>query len=88
MYHATNSRNRSCLRASRPASALVLAPSADTLLTETFLAASLFLACFLVALINAFDPFRDGAVIVRAVRLAMLSFVKKISHFLRAEVRD
>jgi hypothetical protein len=70
MYHATNSRNRSSLRDTRPISVLVGA-SADALWVEVFLAAARALARFLIALNDVFDPLRDGLVIVRPVRLAV-----------------
>jgi hypothetical protein len=49
-------------------------------LTEAFLVAVLSLACFFVALEDVFDPCGGGLIFVLAARLAMLSFVKKISH--------
>jgi hypothetical protein len=76
MYQATNSLKRSFVRASRPISVPV-GTSADALLVEAFSAVALALACFLIALNDAFDPFRGRLVILRVLRLAILPAAKK-----------
>jgi hypothetical protein len=79
MYHATNSRKRSSLRASRPVSDAVGAlDEGATLFVAAFSAPTLSLACFFIALKDVFDTFRDNLVVFPAVLLGMLPLAKKI----------
>jgi hypothetical protein len=67
MNQATNSRNRSSARASRPTS--VVGALADALLVEALAAVALTLACLLIALNDVSDPFVGDFLVVRFAML-------------------
>jgi hypothetical protein len=79
MYHATNSRKRSSLRASRPVSDAVGAlDEGATLFVAAFSAPPFPWPVFFIAPKDFFDTFRDDLVLFPAVLLAMLPLAKKI----------
>jgi hypothetical protein len=86
MYQATNSWNRSSVRASRPIS--VFGALADSLLVGLFSAATLALACRFIALNDVFDTFTDVFFIVRlAMLLLPVSLVSETAAHASAEHR-